>query len=655
MDRVGGKLTRFVETYSVAAKYCEHINSTPELRDRYREAIGRVTDYPGFQKLTEKAADGEEVDLYRFPISRINEKKANQNGRKYTRKLWENVIEKQQHEWKGRVGLADHPPEDSDGEFKNAAIVWLDMEIDDSNGLVWAVGTFVGDYGSLAKDIIGKGGRIGFSSSGFGELMSDRTTVDPESYQLERCADIVLNPSQDVFGEAGDALNVEYSRQEPVKGASVHHEESTRPEHASVRIKENRMDQNEAILTEGTVKTVAFSKEEEKKFRRDVSRYLEDADKMESPQARLAELTDILGFFNEGAAPDLRAMVEEKILSEKASLEKMAEQAQKVQETFGVQDNEQLKIGVALLAEEVKVAAAEAKDWEAISLAMKENNAKLREALATTQVELAKRPDTKLFEDAQSRITFLEGQRRRQLFAYNEETKALEAQLKESNAKIAEATVKFEEATKTVIRKAQEMKALEERLQVAEKTAATRKQLVETIGKEKAGYEGIMAEAKSTIEKLSGQVARLQGALKESIDSREALETEFAQYKEDLEKANTPNMLPKFAERSKGFLNFDEAGGAAVEAYWADLVDKYAEAIAPFERQIRTQKTVREAYSQFLKALPYVDADSMAATQSRMPESVGITRAERLENLQEAGMHYGEEKGILDRNGSWAQ
>ena len=695
MDREGNKLQRFVETYSVAAKYCEHINSTPELRERYREAISRVTDNPGFQKLTEKAtADGEEIDLYRFPVSRINDLKPNQNGRKYTRKLWERVIRDQQSEWKGRVGLADHPPEDSDGEFKNAAIVWLDMEIDDANGLVWAVGTFVGNFGALAKDIISKGGRIGFSSSGFGELMSDRTTVDPDTYVLERCADIVLNPSQDVFGEAGDALNVEYSRQEPIKGASVQHEASIRPkhetgveqvacrscgkmidedydncpycgksnignkkpkQHESVRIKENRMDQNDAVLTEGTVKSAPISKQEEKKFRRDISRYLEDADKMESPQARLAELTDILGFFEDGAAPDLRKMVEDKILAEKASLEQMAEEAQRVQETFGVENNEQLKIGVALLAEEVKVATAEAKDWEKISLAMRENNAKLRESLQAAQVELAKRPTSKVLEDANARVTFLEAQRRRQLFAYNEEVKALEAQLAESNKKVEVSSKKFEEATQTILRKANEMKALEERLNVAEKIAADRKNLVESIGKEKNGYESVMNEAELTIDRLTGQVARLQGALKESQEDYAALNAQFDKFKEDLAKANTPNMLPKFSERAKGFLNFDEQGGAAVEGYWADLVSRYGESIVPYERQIRGQKTYREAYSQFLKIQSLIDESARAVNASRLPESIAIPKAERLEALEEAGMKFGEEKGVLERNSSWAK
>ena len=108
------QLQRFVETYSVSAKYCEHINSTPELRERYKEAISH-SNIPGFQQLVEKNIVSEEIDLWRFPVSRINEQKANQNGRKYTRKLWERVIKEQQSEWKGRVGLMDHPVSDFGG------------------------------------------------------------------------------------------------------------------------------------------------------------------------------------------------------------------------------------------------------------------------------------------------------------------------------------------------------------------------------------------------------------------------------------------------------------------------------------------------------------------------------------------------------------
>jgi DNA repair exonuclease SbcCD ATPase subunit len=376
---------------------------------------------------------------------------------------------------------------------------------------------------------------------------------------------------------------------------------------------------------------------------------------MESPQARLAELTDILSLFEDGAAPDLRAQIEGQLLIEKANLEQQAAEAQKVQETFGVGDNEQLKIGVALLAEEVNVATAEAKDWEAISLAMRENNNKLREALAQAQVELAKRPASKMLEDAQARIAFLEAQRRRQLFAYNEETKALEEQLTESKGKIAEAAQKFDETAKAVVRKTQEMKALEERLNVAEKVATDRKQLVEKIGKEKASYDAVMAEAKDTIDRLSSQVSRLQANLRTTQEERDQVTQEFTQYKEDLVKANTPNMEPRFAERARGYLNFDESGGAAVEGYWTDLVAKYGESIVPYERQIRSCKTYREAYSQFLKILPDIDENARAVAMSRMPDSVGITRQERLETLTEAGMSYGNDKGVIDRNSSWAQ
>lgn len=633
-------LQRFIESYTTIP---QHVNSSPSLREKYREAITQST-IPSIQRLVEKVND-QELELYRFPISRFDW--LNQNKRKYPRKLWEKVINDQQAEWKNKVGLCDHPPADSDGEFKDAAILWLDMEIDDVNKLIWAIGTFVGgesSNGELAHDIVRKGGRIGFSSSGFGELLGDRETVDPSSYVLERCADIVLNPSQDVFGEAEDALNIEYTRQEPIKD-SIKHESVS-------RIKETRMDQQDT-LTEGTVKIAPISRQEEKKFRRDISRYLEDADKMESPQARLAELTDILSFFEEGAAPDLRVMVEEKILAEKAELEKMATEAQRVQETFGVESNEQLKIGVALLAEEIKVVSAEAKDWEKISLAMKENNKALRKALQESQSELSQRPTLKDLEEAQSRIVFLESQRKRQLLAYNEETQALEGQLGKNKDSMLQISERVEEVTKILTRKTQEIDSLKERLLVAEKIAADRKQLVESIGKEKAEYDAVLSEAKKTIDHLTSQIERLQSNLQEANNDKEAIALEFAHFKEESIKANTPNLLPKFSERTKGFLNFDEAGGAAVESYWSDLLSRYGESILPYERQIRTCKTYREAYSQFLKIQSAIDESAKVVTASRLPESVAISRTERLEALTDAGMNYGS-KGVMDRNTAWA-
>lgn len=157
--------------------------------------------------LQEAGANVDEVELWQFPISKINTKEEpNLNGRVYNEQLWKNVIDKQVDVWKGGTGLANHPADDEDGDFMNQSIVWLDGFLGD-DGFVYGIGTFVGDGGALARQIIGVGGRIGFSSSGYGDFLSDGITVDPDSYEIDRLADLVLNPSQGVFGDYADAYN----------------------------------------------------------------------------------------------------------------------------------------------------------------------------------------------------------------------------------------------------------------------------------------------------------------------------------------------------------------------------------------------------------------------------------------------------------------
>lgn len=152
--------------------------------------------------------------LWRFPISKINDANhLNYNGRAYTRKLWENVLNSQSNVWKGRCGLSDHPSEDKSPSFKDQSILWLDAEIDDTcidkdSGLpyVFGYGVFVGPYGKMAEEILDYGGGIGFSSSGWGDFLSDKCTVDPDTYEIERLADMVLDPSQGVYGNANNVI-----------------------------------------------------------------------------------------------------------------------------------------------------------------------------------------------------------------------------------------------------------------------------------------------------------------------------------------------------------------------------------------------------------------------------------------------------------------
>ena len=123
------------------------------------------------EALKSKGADNT-FKVWRIPVAKYDHK--NLNGRIYPRQLWENISNNQRDAWCGLCGLADHPSADNDpGSIKNSSIVWLGMELDDVEKIVYGIGTFVGVLGHMFQEIIDAGGRVGFSSSGFGEIMAD--------------------------------------------------------------------------------------------------------------------------------------------------------------------------------------------------------------------------------------------------------------------------------------------------------------------------------------------------------------------------------------------------------------------------------------------------------------------------------------------------
>jgi hypothetical protein len=123
-------------------------------------------------------------------ISRYTE---NLNKRVYSKQLWENVKKKKMGE--GSFSLMGHP--EDEGNPQNICGVWHGLEIGESTPTSNLY--MVGDNGSLMLEALEAGGKIGFSSVGFGELMEDGVTVNPNNFELERVGDWVLTPSQQVY------------------------------------------------------------------------------------------------------------------------------------------------------------------------------------------------------------------------------------------------------------------------------------------------------------------------------------------------------------------------------------------------------------------------------------------------------------------------
>lgn len=127
--------------------------------------------------------------LKNVPVTRYTE---NFNSRKYGKPLWENVKEKKMFE--GSDCLADHA--EDDGSVLNTAGIWHNFDVYDetANADLYCIGA----VGTLLLEKARAGGKVGFSTVGYGELDSDGKTVIPESYEFENC-DWVRKPSQNVY------------------------------------------------------------------------------------------------------------------------------------------------------------------------------------------------------------------------------------------------------------------------------------------------------------------------------------------------------------------------------------------------------------------------------------------------------------------------
>jgi hypothetical protein len=139
------------------------------------------------------------LGVYTFPFTRPGQK--NLNGRIYGYDLWDRIFASSKGvSW---VGLANHP--EDDGDPKNIWCVWKNLRYNEDKSLGIADCYIIdNEWGKTAFGVLENGGPIGLSSSGLGDFGPDGITVDPNTYELERPADWVLNPSYSVFGTLDD-------------------------------------------------------------------------------------------------------------------------------------------------------------------------------------------------------------------------------------------------------------------------------------------------------------------------------------------------------------------------------------------------------------------------------------------------------------------
>lgn len=588
-----------------------------------------ATDKELFDKVIAKlreAGAGNERKLWKFPVSRFGNK--NGNGRIYPRKLWENVIENQRDVWQGGCGLADHPVEDDDpGEFKTSAIVWLDMMIDDANKLIWAIGTFVGEYGRLAQEIIEAGGRVGFSSSGFGELDPfDKTTINADTYQIERVADIVTNPSQSVFGDIGNAhenTNIEYSKQSIVESQSPKSKilkENTNM--AAVNAVENKDKLQES--TQAPAAKSEMSKMEKAIILKYVENLTSEAEKIKNPAERLKETNKILEMVEESGDEELKEKVTESLIEARNDLTKMIESAVAVQSELG--DLSTLAENVKDVTKQGVLLNEQVKDYESLCHALEEKTQALFNENKALKAKLELKESAIKSKSLKNNVSIIK--------AY------------EKNDKMVEALTRVESAFNKLQENNRKLSVTNTRLEAenGKLTTALRESEAKLKDKLRLNESKKINDMEITINLLKEQVGRLQLKNKALNASLKAKEKEFREFKEDQKMEN--HIEPKFESYVTDQLNFRENRGIEVEKYWNDLCNQYGEAkMKPFEKSIRGAKTYREAFNNFIKNLSKIEESAAEYEKARISESIGNLKA-RKEYLEEAGMETKFDNGL---------
>ena len=588
-----------------------------------------ATDKELFDKVIAKlreAGAGNERKLWKFPVSRFGNK--NGNGRIYPRKLWENVIENQRDVWQGGCGLADHPVEDDDpGEFKTSAIVWLDMMIDDANKLIWAIGTFVGEYGRLAQEIIEAGGRVGFSSSGFGELDPfDKTTINADTSQIERVADIVTNPSQSVFGDIGNAhenTNIEYSKQSIVESKSPKSKilkENTNM--AAVNAVENKDKLQES--TQAPAAKSEMSKMEKAIILKYVENLTSEAEKIKNPAERLKETNKILEMVEESGDEELKEKVTESLIEARNDLTKMIESAVAVQSELG--DLSTLAENVKDVTKQGVLLNEQVKDYESLCHALEEKTQALFNENKALKAKLELKESAIKSKSLKNNVSIIK--------AY------------EKNDKMVEALTRVESAFNKLQENNRRLSVTNTRLEAenGKLTTALRESEARLKDKLRLNESKKINDMEVTINLLKEQVGRLQLKNKALDASLKAKEKEFREFKEDQKMEN--HIEPKFESYVSDQLNFRENRGIEVEKYWNDLCNQYGEAkMKPFEKSIRGAKTYREAFNNFIKNLSKIEESAAEYEKARISESIGNLKA-RKEYLEEAGMETKFDKGL---------
>lgn len=574
--------------------------------------------------------------LKRVPVSRFTK---NKNGRIYPKALWE--LLRKDGVAEGTLCLADHPADD--GSVKNIVGIWKNLQLDNNMvyGDLWLLEGGLG-FGVLFFNVIKAGGKCGLSSVGYGELDYDQVTVIPESYELVRLGDWVIDPSQSVFATFENLGDTVMEATEQVEEKAELKEENIIPADTNIITEKTEEPLKEAPLPDSLkeqkedIKMSETNKIQEAHFRNHVKTLIREATKNPNLVEGQQTLQDLYKTIPAECA-DLKESVEVKLEELAAKLEEQVKEAKTKIEENKVSSVEMKKRYDALKEAFDKL---KAKNEE-----LKEVNSELAEDRKKMESDLAQFiADRKLMESDLSKfskITEEGGSKAKELAesvkkmeeqtaAFAKDRKLMEndiSKLLESN-KLMEADItKFEEDRKAMLaditqlttdrknmledikqfladRKLMEadIAALNEQLEAAKKL---------TENKEITGYDDkdgkddvtfshagkdtavarieadLIGKEKSDVAMKLPEPKQSKPMKEENIMEKDMMELDKDKAKEGEEEKNELEEMGLITEKS----NFYQA---QIKAFFAEEVKK-APALADFEKEVLASKSLVEA------------------------------------------------------------
>ena len=159
-----------------------------------------VTDKFEYKKLSESEQKARRI-LGRLTGVIAETKKPTRNGRGYSIELWENVFEnpimKEKIANRCCFGELNHPADRTEIDIEKVAICLAEQPKKSTDGRLYGVFDILDTpNGRILKTLCDYGCKIGISSRGQGDIITDRNgddMVDPDTYECE-CFDAVLIP-----------------------------------------------------------------------------------------------------------------------------------------------------------------------------------------------------------------------------------------------------------------------------------------------------------------------------------------------------------------------------------------------------------------------------------------------------------------------------